>query len=91
MPLYTHCGQGQRGLPLVIALRSLQMVAPDFSLNFWTIWLAILGVPAPLLIIPAEITAPIIAPQVPSIPPIPAAKPDERFLSVFSSTFSLSE
>ena len=71
--LCTQSGQEQRAFPVVTPFKSWQMVAPHFSSNCFTNSLEQRGVPLPFVRIPATITAPIRAPQVLSIHPIPAA------------------
>jgi hypothetical protein len=88
--LRTHSGQGHRTLPVPMPFRSLQMVAPHLRSKFCTSSLEIRGVPLPSVRMPATMTAPIKAPQVLSIHPIPAAYPAVSFISVSSSIGSLS-
>lgn len=86
-PCLTQSSQEQSILPVLIPLRSPQMVAPpDMSSNSCIISLAIilLGL-SDLLSIPNAMTAPQKAPQVPSIPPMPLPKPDPKAMS--SSSF----
>ena len=74
--LRTQSGHSHRTFPVPAPFNSLQSVAPLFCLNFSRICLVIAGVLFPLVRKPATIEAPIKAPQVLSIPPIPAAKPE---------------
>ena len=88
--LRTHSRQGHRGIPVSTPFNSLQMVAPHLFSKFRIIALAVLGVTFPFVNAPATITAPIRAPQLLSIQPMPAAYPADSFISVSSSTGSLS-
>ena len=69
--------QGQRGFPSVTAFRSLHVMAPQASLKASWIWRVTFRVPFPSVFRPAIIPAPISAPHVACILPMPAQKPAE--------------
>ena len=87
--LRTHSRPGHRGIPVSTPFNSLQMVAPHLFSKFRIIALAVLGVPFPFVNAPATITAPIRAPQLLSIQPMPAAYPVDSSISVSSAAVAV--
>ena len=86
----THSGHGHNGTPVSIPFRSLQIVPPHLCWKSARISLEYRGVPLPAVRSPATTMAPINAPQVLSMQPIPAANPAVSFISSSEFTGSLS-
>ena len=86
----THSGHGHNGTPVSIPFKSLQIVPPHLCWKSDKISLEYRGVPLPAVRSPATTIAPINAPQVLSMHPMPAANPAVNFISSSEFTGSLS-